>query len=120
MISLIEQLSRRFYTNFPASLRASTNSGNSLCINGSPPDITTWLDFNSDMYSVLKTIGLNFDPVEELEKRKNQKIQEQKLISETKDIAENENESTTVYPEYEDARRHFDEIREQNKQENSS
>lgn len=82
--------------------------------------ITTALDFNSDIYSVLKTIGLNFDPIEELEKRKEQKIQEQKLISETKDIAENVNESTTVYPEYEDARRHFDEIRKQNKQENSS
>ena len=82
--------------------------------------ITTALDFNSDLYSVLKTIDLNFDPVEELEKRKERKRQEQKLISEKKDIAENENASTTVYPEYEDARRHFDEIREQNKQENSS
>jgi hypothetical protein len=82
--------------------------------------ITTALEFNSDLYSVLQTIGLNFDPVEELEKRKEKKRQEQKLISETKNLVENGNESTTVYPEYEDARKHFDEIREQNKQENSS
>jgi len=82
--------------------------------------ITTALEFNSDLYSVLQTIGLNFDPVEELEKRTEKKRQERKLISETKNLVENGNESTTVYPEYEDARKHFDEIREQNKQENSS
>ena len=82
--------------------------------------ITTALEFNSDLYSVLQTIGLNFDPIEELEKRKEQKKQEQKLISEKKDMTKNINESTTVYPEYEDARRHFDEMRKQNKQDNSS
>lgn len=82
--------------------------------------ITVALDFNADLNAVLYSIGLNFDPVEQLEKRKEKKRQEQKLISETKNPVENENESTTVYPEYEDARRHFDEIREQNKQENSS
>jgi hypothetical protein len=91
----------------------------SLC-----PEVTNFimvaLDFNSDLDSVLYSIGLNFDPVEELEKRKEQKREEKKLMSEKKDMVESINESTTAYPEYEDARKHFDEIREQNKQENSS
>jgi len=91
----------------------------SLC-----PEVTNFimvaLDFNSDLDSVLYSIGLNFDPIKELEKRKEQKREEQKLMSEKKDIVESINDSTTAYPEYEDARKHFDEIREQNKQENSS
>lgn len=82
--------------------------------------ITVALDLNADLNAVLYSIGLNFDPVEKIEKRKEKKRQEQKFINEKKDMTENVNESTTVYPEYEIASKHLNEIREQIKRENFS
>jgi hypothetical protein len=76
--------------------------------------ITTALEFNSDLFSVLNTIGLNFDPRPELEKR----AETRKLAQEVTLIPEN---NAIEDPEYRAVQEGLEEIRAQMKQlENSS
>jgi hypothetical protein len=76
--------------------------------------ITTALEFNSDLFSVLNTIGLNFDPRPELEKRAGTR----KLAQEVTLIPEN---NAIEDPEYRAVQEGLEEIRAQMKQlENSS
>ncbi|UXE61955.1 MAG: DUF5331 domain-containing protein [Woronichinia naegeliana WA131] len=80
--------------------------------------ITTVLEFNSDLFSVLNTIGLNFDPRPELEKR----AEERKLAQEAT-LVQNNNVIGLLSedPEYRAVQEGLEEIRAQMKQlENSS
>jgi hypothetical protein len=80
--------------------------------------ITTALEFNSDLFSVLNTIGLNFDPRPELEKR----AEERKLAQEAT-LVQNNNVIGLLSedPEYRAVQEGLEEIRAQMKQlENSS
>jgi hypothetical protein len=71
--------------------------------------ITTALEFNSDLFSVLNTIGLNFDPRPELEKR----AETRKLAQEVTLIPEN---NAIEDPEYRAVQEGLEEIRSQFKQ----
>jgi hypothetical protein len=76
------------------------------------------LEFNSDLFSVLNTIGLNFDPRPELEKR----AEERKLAQEAT-LVQNNNVIGLLSedPEYRAVQEGLEEIRAQMKQlENSS
>ena len=80
--------------------------------------ITTVLEFNSDLFSVLNTIGLNFDPRPELEKR----AEERKLAQEATLVQDNNVIGLLSEDlEYREVQEGIEEIRSQFKQlENSS
>jgi hypothetical protein len=80
--------------------------------------ITTALEFNSDLFSVLNTIGLNFDPRPELEKR----AEERKLAQEATLVQDNNVIGLLSEDlEYREVQEGIEEIRAQMKQlENSS